>query len=153
MDKKILAQIIESFYLKTNEKNQILKSDNFSTFDLRTRTLGFDFKPYLVFDKKSQALFYLILGFNYNHIDITEVNQIKTYGNNGIASKKISSRNSSVNKFSPTFGLGVEYLFYRNFVLRFQYKRNFVDAKILNSEVLNKIKIIENLGVGLSHSF
>ena len=144
---------IESFYSKTNEKNQIVKSDNFSTYDLRTRTLGFDFKPYLVFDKKSQALFYLIFGLNYNQIDAVEINQAKTYGINGKVTTKISSRNSSLNKVSPSFGLGIEYLFYKNFALRFQYKRNFVHAKIVNSEVLNKIKIIENFGVGISHSF
>jgi hypothetical protein len=49
--------------------------------------------------------------------------------------------------------LGVEYLFYRNFALRFQYKRNFVDAKIANSEVLNKVKIIDTLSAGISHAF
>jgi len=144
---------IESFYSKTNEKNQIVSADNFSTFDLRTRTLGFDFKPYLVFDKKSQASFYLIFGLNFNRIDMAEVNQVKTYEINGRVTTKISSRNSSVNKVSPAFGLGVEYLFYKNFALRFQYKRNFVDAKISNSEVLNKVKLVENLGVGISHAF
>ncbi len=143
---------IESVYSKTNEKNQILRSDNFSSFDLRTRTLGVDFKPYLIFDKKSQASLYLIFGLNYNKIDTSEVNQAKIYSWNGTTTKT-TSRNSSVNKVSPTFGLGVEYLFFKNFALRFQYRRNFVDAKIKDSEVLNKIKLIETLGVGISHAF
>lgn len=143
---------IESVYSKTNEKNQIVRSDNFSSFDLRTRTVGVDFKPYLIFDKKTQASFYLIFGLNYNKIETEEVNQTKIYSWNG-ATTKITSHNSSVNKVSPTFGLGVEYLFYKNFALRFQYKRNFVDAKIKNSEVLNKIKLIDTLGVGISHAF
>jgi len=143
---------IETVYSKTNEKNQILRSDNFSSFDLKTRTLGVDFKPYLIFDKKSQASLYLIFGLNYNKIETEEVNQTKIYSWNG-ATTKTTYRNSSVNKVSPTFGLGVEYLFYKNFALRFQYKRNFVDAKINDSEVLNKIKLIETLGVGISHAF
>ncbi len=144
---------IEGSYLKTNEKNQILRNDNFSTFDLRTMTLGADFKPYLVFDKKSRGLFYLIFGLNYNKIDILEFNQEKIYLLNGAGTVKITSRNSSFNKVSPTFGLGIEYLFYQNFALRLQYKRNFVDAKIVNSEVLNKVKTIDSLSVGISHSF
>ena len=144
---------IEGFYSKTNEKNQILSGNNFSTFDLRNRTLGVEFKPYLVFDKKSQALFYLIFGLNYNKIDIAEFNQEKIYLWNGATTTKITSHNSSVNKVSPAFGLGVEYLFYKNFALRFQYKRNFVDAKIKDSEVLNKVKLVENLGIGISHAF
>ena len=143
---------IEGFYSKTNEKNQILNSNNFSTFDLRNRTLGVEFKPYLVFDKKSQASLYLIFGLNYNKIETEEVNQTKIYSWNG-ATTKTTYRNSSVNKVSPAFGLGVEYLFYKNFSLRFQYKRNFVDAKIKDSEVLNKVKLVENLGVGISHAF
>jgi len=144
---------IETFFTKSNEKNQILSGNNFSTFDLRNRTFGAEFKPYLVFDKKSQALLYLIFGLNYNKIDTAEFNQVKTYEINGRVTTKITSHNSSVNKVSPAFGFGVEYLFYKNFALRFQYKRNFVDAKISNSEVLNKIKIIENFSVGISHSF
>jgi predicted porin len=115
--------------------------------------LGVEFKPYLVFDKKSQALFYLIFGLNYNKIDIAEFNQEKIYLWDGTTSTKITSYNSSVNKVSPAFGLGVEYLFYKNFALRFQYKRNFIDAKISNSEVLNEVKLVENLGVGISHAF
>ena len=71
---KLISQIInnqdffkiESYYSKSNEKNQISNSENFSTYDLRTKTLGLDFKPYLTFDKKSQASFYLIFGLNYN---------------------------------------------------------------------------------------
>jgi hypothetical protein len=143
---------IEGSYLKNNEKNQIRSGDNFSTFDLRTMTLGVDFKPYLVFDKKSRGLFYLIFGLNYNKIDISEFNQEKIYLWNQTTTKT-TSLNSSVNKVSPIFGLGIEYLFYRNFALRLQYKRNFVDAKIVNSEVLNKVKIIDSLGVGISHAF
>lgn len=144
---------IESFFTKSNEKNQILSGNNFSTFDLRNRTLGVEFKPYLVFDKKSQALFYLIFGLNYNKIDTSEFNQEKIYLLDGTTTTKITSHNSSVNKVSPAFGLGVEYLFYKNFALRFQYKRNFVDAKISNSKVLNKIKLAETLGAGISHAF
>jgi N-acetylneuraminate synthase len=68
---------IESFFTKSNEKNQILSGNNFSSFDLRNRTLGVEFKPYLVFDKKSQALLYLIFGLNYNKIDTAEFNQEK----------------------------------------------------------------------------
>ena len=145
---------IESYYSKSNEKNQISNSENFSTYDLRTKTLGLDFKPYLTFDKKSQASFYLIFGLNYNKIDIAEFNETKIYGIFGNpVSTKITSHNSTVNKISPTFGLGIEYLFYKNFNLRFQYKRNFVNAKIKNSAVLNEVKLIETLGIGVSHAF
>ena len=145
---------IESFYSKSNEKNQIANANNSSSYELKTRTLGVDFKPYLNFDKESRGLFYLILGLNYNQIDTQEVNQTKTYDFfQAVTSNKITTRNSSIKAISPTFGLGVEYLCYKNFALRFQYKRNFVDAKIVNSEVLNKIKLIENFSVGISHSF
>ena len=142
---------IESFYTKSNEKKQISAINSLSNYELITKTVGVDFKPYLIFDKKSQALLYLIFGVNYNQIDTKEVNQTKTYSN--LISNKITTRNSSLSKVSPSFGLGVEYLFYKNFVLRFQYKRNFVDAKIKDSEVLNKVKLVENLGVGISHAF
>jgi hypothetical protein len=139
---------IEGFYSKSNEKKEINDVSNFSSFELKTKTLGLDFKPYLNFDKESQALFYLIFGLNYSQIDIAEINQTKTYAIN-----KINTNNRGVNKIVPAFGLGVEYLFYRNFALRFQYKRNFVDAKIRNLEVLSKVKVIDNLSVGVSHSF
>ena len=142
---------IESFYTKSNEKKQISAINGLSNYELITKTVGFDFKPYFVFDKESRGLFYLIFGVNYNQIDTKEVNQTKTYSN--LILNKITTRNSSLSKVSPSFGLGVEYLFYKNFVLRFQYKRNFVDAKISNSEVLNKVKVVENLGVGISHAF
>ena len=105
---------------------------------------------YLNFDKESQGLLYLIFGLNYNQIETVEINRTKTSGN---LADKVTKNDSNVNKIVPAFGFGVEYLFYRNFVLRFQYKRNFVDAKITNSEVLNKVKVIENLSVGISHSF
>lgn len=145
---------IEGFYSKSNEKKQIIGVNNFSSYELRTRTIGLDFKPYLNFDKKSQAIIYLIFGLNYNKIEAIEYNESKTYGIFGtLISNKITSRNSSLNKVSPTFGFGVEYLFYKNFALRFQYKRNFIDAKTKDSEVLNKIKLIETLGVGISHAF
>lgn len=145
---------IEGFYSKSNEKKQIIGVNNFSSYELRTRTVGFDFKPYLNFDKKSQAIIYLIFGLNYNKIEAKEFNESKTYGIFGtLISNKITSRNSSLNKVSPTFGFGVEYLFYKNFALRLQYKRNFVDAKIVNSNVLNKVKIIESYGLGISHDF
>ena len=145
---------IESFYSKSNEKNQISSTNNFSSYELKTRTLGVDFKPYLNFDKESRGLLYLIFGLNYNQINTVEVNQTKTYGVFGeLTSNKIIARNSSIKAFAPSFGFGVEYLCYKNFALRFQYKRNFVDAKIANSEVLSKIKVIENFSVGISHSF
>jgi predicted porin len=115
--------------------------------------VGVDFKPYLVFDKESQGLAYLIFGLNYNQIDIKEVNQTETYSVFFGNKTSITSRNSSISKVSPVFGLGVEYLFYQNFALRLQYKRNFVDAKISNSKVLNKVKLVETLGVGISHAF
>ena len=141
---------IEGLYSKSNERKEIISANNLSSFELRTRTLGVDFKPYLNFDKESQGLLYLIFGLNYNQIETVEINRTKTSGN---LADKVTKNDSNVNKIVPAFGFGVEYLFYRNFVLRFQYKRNFVDAKITNSEVLNKIKVIENLSVGISHSF
>ena len=141
---------IEGLYSKSNERKEIVSANNFSSFELRTRTLGVDFKPYLNFDKESQGLLYLIFGLNYNRIDAIEINRTKTYGS---LAEKITKNDSNINKIVPAFGFGVEYLFYRNFVLRFQYKRNFVDATIRNSEVLSKIKVIENLSVGISHSF
>jgi hypothetical protein len=141
---------IEGLYSKSNERKEIVSANNLSSFELRTRTLGVDFKPYLNFDKESQGLLYLIFGLNYNRIDAIEINRTKTYEN---LADKITKNDSNVNKIVPAFGFGVEYLFHRNFVLRFQYKRNFVDAKITNSEVLNKVKVIENLSVGISHSF
>jgi hypothetical protein len=144
---------IESFYSRANEKNQIISVNNLSSYELKTKTFGVDFKPYLNFDKESRALFYLIFGLNYNQIYTAEVNQVKTYGIFSGVTTKTTSRNSSLSKISPSWGLGIEYLCYRNFVLRFQYKRNYVDAKITNSEVLNKVKVIENLGIGISHSF
>lgn len=139
---------IEGFYSKSNEKKEITNVNNFSSFELKTKTLGLDFKPYLNFDKESRALLYLIFGLNYSQIDIAEINQTKTYAIN-----KINTNNQGVNKIVPAFGFGVEYLFYRNFALRFQYKRNFVDAKIVNSDVLNKVKIIDTLSAGISHAF
>jgi len=144
---------IEGFYMKTNEKKQVTAINSLANYELITKTAGIDFKPYLIFDKETRGLFYLIFGVNYNQIDTKEVNQTKTYSIFSGNKTSITSRNSSINKVSPAFGFGVEYLFYKNFALRFQYKRNFVDAKIVNSEVLNKIKIIENLGFGISHSF
>ena len=141
---------IEGLYSKSNERKEIISANNLSSFELRTRTLGVDFKPYLNFDKESQGLLYLIFGLNYNQIETVEINRTKTSGN---LADKVTKNDSNVNKIVPAFGFGVEYLFYRNFVLRFQYKRNFVDAKITNSEVLNKVKVIENLSVGISHSF
>jgi outer membrane protein W len=148
---------IEGFYAKTNEKKQIntntINFINLSNYELITKTAGIDFKPYLIFDKETRGLFYLIFGVNYNQIDTKEVSQTKTYSIFSGNKTSITSHNSSVNKVSPAFGLGVEYLFYKNFALRFQYKRNFVDAKINNSEVLRKVKIIETLGIGISHAF
>ena len=141
---------IEGLYSKSNERKEIIGVNNLSSFELRTRTLGVDFKPYLNFDKESQGLLYLIFGLNYNRIDAIEINRTK---NSESLAEKITKNDSNINKIVPAFGFGVEYLFYRNFVLRFQYKRNFVDAKIRNSEVLSKIKVIENLSVGVSHSF
>ena len=141
---------IEGLFSKSNERKEIVSVNNLSSFELRTRTLGVDFKPYLNFDKASQGLLYLIFGLNYNRIESIEINRTKTSGS---LADKVTKNDSNVNKIVPAFGFGVEYLFYRNFVLRFQYKRNFVDAKITNSEVLNKVKVIENLSVGISHSF
>ena len=141
---------IEGLYSKSNERKEIVSANNLSSFELRTRTFGVDFKPYLNFDIESQGLLYLIFGLNYNRIDAIEINRTKTSGS---LVDKVTKNYSNVNKIVPAFGFGVEYLFYRNFVLRFQYKRNFVDAKITNSEVLNKVKVIENLSVGISHSF
>ena len=141
---------IEGLFSKSNERKEIVSANNLSSFELRTRTLGVDFKPYLNFDKESQGLLYLIFGLNYNRIESIEINRTKTFGS---LADKVTKNDSNVNKIVPAFGFGVEYLFYRNFVLRFQYKRNFVDAKITNSEVLNKVKVIENLSVGISHSF
>ena len=141
---------IEGLFSKSNERKEIISANNLSSFELRTRTLGVDFKPYLNFDKASQGLLYLIFGLNYNQIETEEINRTKTSGS---LADKVTKNDSNVNKIVPAFGFGVEYLFYRNFVLRFQYKRNFVDAKITNSEVLNKVKVIENLSVGISHSF
>ena len=141
---------IEGLFSKSNERKEIISANNLSSFELRTRTLGVDFKPYLNFDKESQGLLYLIFGFNYNRIESIEINRTKTSDS---LADKVTKNDSNVNKIVPAFGFGVEYLFYRNFVLRFQYKRNFVDAKITNSEVLNKVKVIENLSVGISHSF
>ena len=141
---------IEGLYSKSNERKEIISANNLSSFELRTRTLGVDFKPYLNFDKESQGLLYLIFGFNYNRIESIEINRTKTSDS---LADKVTKNDSNVNKIVPAFGFGVEYLFYRNFVLRFQYKRNFVDAKITNSEVLNKVKVIENLSAGISHSF
>ena len=141
---------IEGLFSKSNERKEIVSANNLSSFELRTRTLGVDFKPYLNFDKASQGLLYLIFGLNYNRIESIEINRTKTSGS---LADKVTKNDSNVNKIVPAFGFGVEYLFYRNFVLRFQYKRNFVDAKITNSEVLNKVKVIENLSVGISHSF
>jgi hypothetical protein len=141
---------IEGLYSKSNERKEIVSANNLSSFELRTKTLGVDFKPYLNFDKASQGLLYLIFGLNYNRIDAIEINRTK---NSGSLVDKVTGNNANVNKIVPVFGFGVEYLFYKNFVLRFQYKRNFVDAKIRNSEVLNEIKVIENLSVGVSHSF
>jgi hypothetical protein len=141
---------IEGLYSKSNERKESVSANNLSSFELRTKTLGVDFKPYLNFDKASQGLLYLIFGLNYNRIDAIEINRTKTSGS---LVDKVTKNYSNVNKIVPAFGFGVEYLFYRNFVLRFQYKRNFVDAKITNSEVLNKVKVIENLSVGISHSF
>ena len=141
---------IEGLYSKSNERKEIVSANNLSSFELRTKTLGVDFKPYLNFDIESQGLLYLIFGLNYNRIDAIEINRTKTSGS---LLDKVTVNNANVNKIVPVFGFGVEYLFYKNFVLRFQYKRNFVDAKIRNSEVLNEIKVIENLSVGVSHSF
>jgi opacity protein-like surface antigen len=141
---------IEGLYSKSNERKEIVSANNLSSFELRTRTLGVDFKPYLNFDKESQGLLYLIFGLNYNRIDAIEINHTK---NSGSLAEKFTKNDSNVNKIVPAFGFGVEYLFYRNFVLRFQYKRNFVDAKIANSEVLNKVKIIDTLSAGISHAF
>ena len=141
---------IEGLFSKSNERKEIISANNLSSFELRTKTLGVDFKPYLNFDKASQGLLYLIFGLNYNRIDAIEINRTK---NSGSLVDKVTGNNANVNKIVPVFGFGVEYLFYKNFVLRFQYKRNFVDAKIRNSEVLNEIKVIENLSVGVSHSF
>ncbi len=143
---------IESYYSKLNEKKQTIGSNSSANFELRTRTLGVDFKPYLVFDKESQGLAYLIFGLNYNQIDLSENTQTQTVGIFGIKNK-ITARDSHTNRISPVFGLGVEYLFYKNFALRFQFKRNFVNAKIVNSEFVDKIKVVETLGIGISHQF
>lgn len=145
---------IEAFYYKSNEKNQVSNSNKFSTYEFKTRTVGVDFKPYLNFDEKTHALLYLILGLNYNKIEAQEINQYSNYGaSDNIISSETNAINSKINKFSPTFGVGVEYLFYKKFSLRFQYKRNFVDAKIKNSEVFNKVKNINSLSAGISFPF
>lgn len=146
---------IEGFYSKTNEKKQINATNSFSNIEFKTTAIGVDFKPYLVFDKESRGLFYLIFGANYNQIEANEFSQTKALTFSSIIGHETStkSRNSRVSKFSPVIGIGGEYLFYKNFALRFQYKRNFVDAKIINSDFIDKVKVIENLGVGISHPF
>jgi len=146
---------IEGFYSKTNEKKQINATNSFSNIEFKTTAIGVDFKPYLVFDKESRGLFYLIFGANYNQIEANEFSQTKALTFSPIIGHETStkSRNSRVSKFSPVIGMGAEYLFYKNFALRFQYKRNFVDAKIINSDFIDKVKVIENLGVGISHPF
>lgn len=146
---------IESFYSKSNEKKQINAINSFSNIEYITKTMGVDFKPYLVFDKESCGLFHLILGVNYNQIEAKEFSQTRALVFSPVIGYKTStkSRNSSLSKVSPVFGVGVEYLFYKNFSLRFQYKRNFVNAKIINSDFIDKVKVIETLGVGISHPF
>ena len=146
---------IEGVYSKTNEKKQINATNSLLNIEYITKTMGVDFKPYLVFDKESRGLFYLILGVNYDQIEAKEFSQTKALVFPPVTGYETStkSRNSSVSKVSPVIGVGVEYLFYKNFALRFQYKRNFVDAEIINSDFIDKVKVIENLGVGISHPF
>lgn len=146
---------IEGFYSKTNEKKQINAINSFSNFEYTTKTVGVDFKPYLVFDKELRGLFYLIFGANYNQIEANEFSQKRALVFFPVIRYETStkSRNSRVSKFSPSIGIGGEYLFYKNFALRFQYKRNFVNAKIINSDFIDKVKVIETLGVGISHPF
>ena len=147
---------IEGFYSKSNEKKQINTASSLSSFELITKTTGVDFKPYFIFDKESQGLFHLILGINYNQIEAKEYSKTSAliYSYPSLSYKTtIQSRNLSVSKVSPVIGVGVEYLFYKNFALRFNYKRNFVNAKIVNSNFIDKVKVIETIGVGISHPF
>ena len=143
---------IESFYSKSNEKNQVIGNNGFSDFELRARNFGVDFKPYINFDKNARGLLYAIFGLNYNHIEATENLQSKTFGIGGVKNE-IISKNASLNKFSPSLGLGVEYLCYKNFSCRFQHKRNFINAEIDNMTALRKVKVADITAIGISYSF
>lgn len=146
---------IEASYSRSSEEKSnnstglVLVSDDSSLFSLsskseiKTQTIGLDFKPYAKINDKFLA--YGILGVSQNKLDIKE----SIYCDGTLC----DSYSESVSKLAPTLGFGAEYFLASNVAVRTQFKYTHLNAKTPDSFGIKEIKSVTNLNIGVGYYF
>ena len=114
-----------------------------SKSEIKTQTIGLDFKPYAKINDKFLA--YGILGVSQNKLDIKE----SIYCDGTLC----DSYSESVSKLAPTLGFGAEYFLSSNVAVRTQFKYTHLNAKTPDSLGIKEIKSVTNLNIGVGYYF
>lgn len=160
---------IETFFMQTNESKinnntglatnsngQLISSKNKNSlpintnFTIKTKTIGFDFKPYKKLDENLVG--YLIFGVNFSKIEMSQQASVNIKNLNTTVS--VQEKNS-YNRILPSIGVGLEYFVMPNLRLRTQFKYSHL---ISNSENDNNSSSFElngysNLNFGTAYYF
>ena len=129
-----------------NSTGLILESDSSvlsSKSEVKTQTIGFDFKPYAKINDKFLA--YGILGVSYNKLDIKEA----IYCDGALC----DSYSENTTKLAPAIGFGAEYFIAPNVALRTQFKYIHLNAKTSDSLGIKEVKSATNLNIGFGYYF
>ena len=130
----------------TNDDGTALTSVVQTNYQIKTKTIALDFKPYVKINDKFLA--FAIVGASYNKININEKNYIS------IIEKTVSFKGSA-NKIAPSVGFGVEYFVLPNLALRTQAKYTHLNVKTNSDDdfLLGKIKGMTHVNVGAAYYF
>ena len=150
---KIEASYTQSSTTKKNNLNIKIPIDEGTTltsvvqtnYQIKTKTIALDFKPYVKINDKFLA--FAIVGASYNKININEKNLINL--------EPIDEPKGSANKIAPSVGFGLEYFVLPNLALRTQAKYTHLNVKTNNDDdlLLGKIKGMTHVNVGAAYYF
>ncbi len=145
---KIEASYTQSSTTKNNPNPEISDDLDKTNYQIKTKTIALDFKPYVKINDKFLA--FAIVGASYNKININEKDN---YTDDN--STEIDELKGSATKLAPSVGFGVEYFVLPNLALRTQAKYTHLNVKTNNDDdlLLGKIQGMTHVNVGAAYYF